>query len=124
MKKSPEAVLEVEEEGRGLLAPMTVTIDDEGLDEDDPRRSLDSRVARLAPESHAGRNSLRPGSSRRTCPRRGDSVPTPTTNSSSTTNSGAPTFACPSIPSASAGPGRPSSSPAPRRSNSVGCRSS
>ena len=38
MKKSPEAVLEIEDEGRGLLAPMTVTIDDEGLDEDDPRR--------------------------------------------------------------------------------------
>jgi alkylation response protein AidB-like acyl-CoA dehydrogenase len=38
MKKSPDAVLEIEEEGRGLLAPMTVTIDDEGLDEDDPRR--------------------------------------------------------------------------------------
>src|SRR5579863_9863159 len=37
MKKS-EAVLEYEEEGRGLLAPMTVTIDDEVLDEDDPRR--------------------------------------------------------------------------------------
>src|SRR6202451_1729909 len=38
MKKSPEAVLEVEKEGRGLLAPMTVAIDDDGLDEDDPRR--------------------------------------------------------------------------------------
>jgi len=38
MKKSPEAVLEHEEEGRGLLAPMTVSIDDDGLDENDPRR--------------------------------------------------------------------------------------
>jgi alkylation response protein AidB-like acyl-CoA dehydrogenase len=38
MKKSPEAVLELEEEGRGLLAPMTVSIDDEGFDENDPRR--------------------------------------------------------------------------------------
>src|ERR1700691_25311 len=38
MEKSPESVLEHEEEGRGLLAPMTVTIDDEGLDENDPRR--------------------------------------------------------------------------------------
>jgi alkylation response protein AidB-like acyl-CoA dehydrogenase len=37
MKKSPEAVLE-QEEGRGLLAPMTVSIDDDGLDENDPRR--------------------------------------------------------------------------------------
>jgi alkylation response protein AidB-like acyl-CoA dehydrogenase len=37
MKKSPEAVLE-QEEGRGLLAPMTVSIDDDGLDESDPRR--------------------------------------------------------------------------------------
>jgi alkylation response protein AidB-like acyl-CoA dehydrogenase len=37
MKKSPEAVLDVEE-GRGLLAPMTVAIDDDGLDENDPRR--------------------------------------------------------------------------------------
>jgi alkylation response protein AidB-like acyl-CoA dehydrogenase len=37
MKKSPEAVLE-QEEGRGLLAPMTVSIDDDGLDEHDPRR--------------------------------------------------------------------------------------
>jgi len=31
-------VLEHEEEGRGLLAPMTVSIDDDGLDENDPRR--------------------------------------------------------------------------------------
>jgi alkylation response protein AidB-like acyl-CoA dehydrogenase len=31
-------VLEYEEEGRGLLAPMTVSIDDDGLDENDPRR--------------------------------------------------------------------------------------
>jgi 3-oxochol-4-en-24-oyl-CoA dehydrogenase len=38
MKKSPETVLEYEEEGRGLLAPMTVAIDDDGLDENDPRR--------------------------------------------------------------------------------------
>ena len=38
MEKSPEAVLEHEEEGRGLLAPMTVSIDDDGLDENDPRR--------------------------------------------------------------------------------------
>ena len=38
MKKSPEALLEHEEEGRGLLAPMTVSIDDDGLDENDPRR--------------------------------------------------------------------------------------
>jgi alkylation response protein AidB-like acyl-CoA dehydrogenase len=38
MKKSPEAVLDLEEEGRGLLAPMTVSIDDDGLDENDPRR--------------------------------------------------------------------------------------
>ena len=38
MEKSPEAVLELEEEGRGLLAPMTVSIDDDGLDESDPRR--------------------------------------------------------------------------------------
>jgi alkylation response protein AidB-like acyl-CoA dehydrogenase len=38
MKKSPEALLELEEEGRGLLAPMTVSIDDEGFDESDPRR--------------------------------------------------------------------------------------
>jgi len=38
MKKSPEALLELEEEGRGLLAPMTVSIDDDGLDEHDPRR--------------------------------------------------------------------------------------
>jgi alkylation response protein AidB-like acyl-CoA dehydrogenase len=37
MKKSPETVLEYEEEGRGLLAPMTVAIDEDG-DEDDPRR--------------------------------------------------------------------------------------
>jgi len=38
MEKSPETVLEHEEEGRGLLAPMTVSIDDDGLDENDPRR--------------------------------------------------------------------------------------
>ena len=38
MKKSPEVVLDLEEEGRGLLAPMTVSIDDDGLDENDPRR--------------------------------------------------------------------------------------
>jgi len=38
MKKSPEAVLDLEEEGRGLLAPMTVSIDDDGFDESDPRR--------------------------------------------------------------------------------------
>jgi alkylation response protein AidB-like acyl-CoA dehydrogenase len=38
MKKSPEALLDLEEEGRGLLAPMTVSIDDDGLDENDPRR--------------------------------------------------------------------------------------
>jgi alkylation response protein AidB-like acyl-CoA dehydrogenase len=38
MKKSPEAVREHEEAGRGLLAPMTVSIDDEGVDEQDPRR--------------------------------------------------------------------------------------
>jgi 3-oxochol-4-en-24-oyl-CoA dehydrogenase len=38
MKKSPEALLEHEEEGRGLLAPMTVSIDDDGHDENDPRR--------------------------------------------------------------------------------------
>ena len=38
MKKSPETVLEDEEEGRGLLAPMTVSIDDDGLDVHDPRR--------------------------------------------------------------------------------------
>jgi 3-oxochol-4-en-24-oyl-CoA dehydrogenase len=38
MKKSPEAVLDLEEEGRGLLAPMTVSIDDDGFDENDPRR--------------------------------------------------------------------------------------
>jgi alkylation response protein AidB-like acyl-CoA dehydrogenase len=38
MKKSPEAVLEHEEEGRGLLAPMTVSTDDDELDENDPRR--------------------------------------------------------------------------------------
>ena len=38
MKKSPEALLEVEDEGRGLLAPMTVSIDDDGLDQHDPRR--------------------------------------------------------------------------------------
>ena len=38
MKKSPETVLEDEEEGRGLLAPMTVSIDDDGLDANDPRR--------------------------------------------------------------------------------------
>src|ERR1700722_19302633 len=38
MKKSPDAVLEHEEEGRGLLAPMTVSIDDDGVDERDPRR--------------------------------------------------------------------------------------
>ena len=38
MKKSPDSVLEHEEEGRGLLAPMTVSIDDDGLDENDPRR--------------------------------------------------------------------------------------
>ena len=35
--KEPEAVLEHEEEGRGLLAPMTVSIDDD-LNENDPRR--------------------------------------------------------------------------------------
>jgi alkylation response protein AidB-like acyl-CoA dehydrogenase len=38
MKKSPETVLDLEEEGRGLLAPMTVSIDDDGFDESDPRR--------------------------------------------------------------------------------------
>jgi alkylation response protein AidB-like acyl-CoA dehydrogenase len=38
MKKSPNTVLEDEEEGRGLLAPMTVSIDDDGLDANDPRR--------------------------------------------------------------------------------------
>jgi len=38
MKKSPATVLEDEEEGRGLLAPMTVSIDDDGLDENDLRR--------------------------------------------------------------------------------------
>jgi alkylation response protein AidB-like acyl-CoA dehydrogenase len=38
MKKLTAAVLEDEEEGRGLLAPMTVSIDDDGLDVDDPRR--------------------------------------------------------------------------------------
>jgi alkylation response protein AidB-like acyl-CoA dehydrogenase len=38
MKKSPETVLEDEAEGRGLLAPMTVSIDDDGLDVHDPRR--------------------------------------------------------------------------------------
>jgi alkylation response protein AidB-like acyl-CoA dehydrogenase len=38
MKKSPDTVLEDEEEGRGLLAPMTVSIDDDGLDANDPRR--------------------------------------------------------------------------------------
>jgi alkylation response protein AidB-like acyl-CoA dehydrogenase len=38
MKKSPETVLEDEVEGRGLLAPMTVSIDDDGLDVNDPRR--------------------------------------------------------------------------------------
>ena len=38
MKKSPEALLTHEEKGRGLLAPMTVSIDDDGLDEHDPRR--------------------------------------------------------------------------------------
>ena len=67
MKKSPEAVLEHEEEGRGLLAPMTVPIDDDGLDENDPRRRRDPRMAGLAPESHAGRNSPRPDWSRPTC---------------------------------------------------------
>ena len=35
--KEPEAVLEHDEEGRGLLAPMTVSIDDD-LNENDPRR--------------------------------------------------------------------------------------
>jgi len=38
MKKSPEAVLEVDIEGRGLLAPMTVVLDDSVADENDPRR--------------------------------------------------------------------------------------
>jgi alkylation response protein AidB-like acyl-CoA dehydrogenase len=38
MKKSLDTVLEDEEEGRGLLAPMTVSIDDDGLDANDPRR--------------------------------------------------------------------------------------
>jgi alkylation response protein AidB-like acyl-CoA dehydrogenase len=38
MKKSPESVLEHEEEGRGLLAPMTVTVDGDGVNEKDPRR--------------------------------------------------------------------------------------
>jgi alkylation response protein AidB-like acyl-CoA dehydrogenase len=38
MKKSPEALLEVDVEGRGLLAPMTVVLDDSVADEDDPRR--------------------------------------------------------------------------------------
>ena len=38
MKKSPETVLEDEEGGRGLLAPMTVSIDDDDLDVHDPRR--------------------------------------------------------------------------------------
>ena len=33
---------------------MTVAIDDDGLDENDPRRRRDSRMAGLAPESHAG----------------------------------------------------------------------
>ncbi len=37
MKKSPKTVLE-HDEGRGLLAPMTVSIDDDGLDDHDPRR--------------------------------------------------------------------------------------
>ncbi len=38
MKKSPEAVLEDDVEGRGLLAPMTVVLDDSVANEDDPRR--------------------------------------------------------------------------------------
>jgi 3-oxochol-4-en-24-oyl-CoA dehydrogenase len=38
MKQSPDTVLEIDEEGRGLLAPMTVSIDDDGVDESDPRR--------------------------------------------------------------------------------------
>jgi len=38
MKKSPQAVLEHDEEGRGLLAPMTISLDDDGVDERDPRR--------------------------------------------------------------------------------------
>jgi alkylation response protein AidB-like acyl-CoA dehydrogenase len=38
MKKSPEALLEDDVEGRGLLAPMTVVLDDSVADEDDPRR--------------------------------------------------------------------------------------
>jgi 3-oxochol-4-en-24-oyl-CoA dehydrogenase len=38
MEESSEAVRELDDEGRGLLAPMTVTFDDDAPDENDPRR--------------------------------------------------------------------------------------
>jgi 3-oxochol-4-en-24-oyl-CoA dehydrogenase len=38
MKKSPEAVVDHDGEGRGLLAPMTILVSDDDGDADDPRR--------------------------------------------------------------------------------------